>query len=165
MRTTVRNATLDDSERIADIYLASRGRYISYAPIVHTDAEVRIWIKTTLVPSGNVLVVSGDEEVMGFLAISRDDTHGWIDHLYLDPSVVGRGLGSLLLEEAKKILGSPIRLYTFQRNEEARRFYRCFASDGNGIQIVIANLVPEPIKRKVPWPREDDDDTSKLLRR
>ena len=41
----------------------------------------------------------------------------------------------------------------------------CFASDGNGIQIVIANLVPEPIKRKVPWPREDDDDTSKLLRR
>jgi hypothetical protein len=41
----------------------------------------------------------------------------------------------------------------------------CFASDGNGIQIVIANLVPEPIKRKVAWPREDDDDTSKLLRR
>lgn len=124
MRTTVRNATLDDSERIADIYLASRGRYIPYAPIVHTDAEVRIWIKTTLVPSGNVLVVSGDEGVMGFLAISRDDTHGWIDHLYLDPSEVGRGLGSLLLAEAKKILGSPIRLYTFQSNEDARRFYR-----------------------------------------
>jgi hypothetical protein len=45
------------------------------------------------------------------------------------------------------------------------RIRECFASDGNGIQIVIANLVPEPIKRKVPWPREDDDDTSKLLRR
>jgi GNAT superfamily N-acetyltransferase len=124
MRTTLRKATLDDSERIGDIYLASRRRYITYAPIVHTDAEVRLWIKTKLIPSGLVTVVFGDDGIKGFVALSQDDTHGWIDHLYIDPSEVGRGLGTLLLAEAKKILGSPIRLYTFQPNQDARRFYQ-----------------------------------------
>ena len=149
MRTTLRKATLDDSERIADIYLASRRRYIPYAPIVHTDAEVRLWIRTKLIPSGLVTVVFGDDGVKGFVALSQDHTHGWIDHLYLDPSVVGKGLGTLLLAEAKKILGSPIRLYTFQRNEDARRFYRRYGfreiefSDGTSNEEMTPDVLLE----------------------
>jgi ribosomal protein S18 acetylase RimI-like enzyme len=41
----------------------------------------------------------------------------------LHPNVVGRGIGSKLLEQAKAELGSPIRLYTFQANLDAIRFY------------------------------------------
>jgi ribosomal protein S18 acetylase RimI-like enzyme len=33
-------------------------------------------------------------------------------------------MGSLLLEQAKQMLGNPIRLYTFQANVAARRFYQ-----------------------------------------
>ena len=69
-------------------------------------------------------------------------------------------LGLLELGENLQNVSEACRVMGYSRDT----FY-CFASDGNGIQIVIANLVPEPIKRKVPWPREDDDDTSKLLRR
>ncbi len=61
--------------------------------------------------------------VRGFLAVSRDSSYDWIDHLYLDPSAVGMGLGSLLLREAKSLLDGPIRLYTFQQNQNARDFY------------------------------------------
>lgn len=43
--------------------------------------------------------------------------------IYLDPSAVGLGLGTILLEQAKLTLGAPIRLYTFQENVDARRFY------------------------------------------
>lgn len=124
MDTSFRIATEHDSERIADIYLASRKRYLSYAPLAHTDSAVRSWIRYQLIPTGNVTIVSVDGSVRGFLAVSKDSSYGWIDHVYLDPSAVGMGLGSLLLREAKSLLGAPIRLYTFQQNQGARRFYR-----------------------------------------
>lgn len=124
MATILRAATTADCERIADIYLASRKRYLPYAPLAHTDAEVRVWIKEQLVSFGNVTVLVEEGAVLGFMATSNDGSYGWIDHLYLDPSAVGRGLGTLLLREATNILGAPIRLYTFQQNENARRFYR-----------------------------------------
>ncbi len=124
MQISLRNATKDDSERISDIYLTSRKRYISYAPLAHADEAVRVWIKQQLVPAGNVTVALFEGAVVGFVAISRQGPHGWIDHLYLDPTAVGVGVGSLLLSRAKHLLGSPIRLYTFQQNDGARRFYR-----------------------------------------
>jgi GNAT superfamily N-acetyltransferase len=124
MQTSLRIATEHDSERIADIYLASRKRYLPYAPRAHTDGAIRSWIRDQLIPTGNVTVVSVAGSVRGFLAVSRDSSCGWIDHLYLDPSAVGMGLGSLLLREAKSRMGGPIRLYTFQQNQGARNFYR-----------------------------------------
>jgi GNAT superfamily N-acetyltransferase len=48
---------------------------------------------------------------------------GWLGQFYLLPSAVGQGIGTQLLAIAKERLGSPIRLYTFQANQEARRFY------------------------------------------
>jgi GNAT superfamily N-acetyltransferase len=70
-----------------------------------------------------VTVAVSKEIVLGFLEVSKDDRYGWIDHLYLDPSAVGLGLGTILLEQAKLTLSAPIRLYTFQENIDARRFY------------------------------------------
>jgi GNAT superfamily N-acetyltransferase len=124
MQTDLRTATKDDSARIADIYLASRRRYLSYAPLAHTEDAIRSWVEGQLIPQGGVTVVLVEGIVVGFLATSRDRSHSWIDHLYLDPTTVGRGLGRVLINEAKRILGSPIRLYSFQQNEGARRFYR-----------------------------------------
>ena len=54
---------------------------------------------------------------------SKEDGVGWIDHLYLHPSAVGKGIGTQLLNRAKEQLGSPIHLYTFQENVGSRRFY------------------------------------------
>ena len=55
----------------------------------------------------------------------------WIDQLYLLPEWVERGIGTRLLELAQSALPSPIRLYTFQCNERARRFY-----EGRGFQAI-----------------------------
>jgi GNAT superfamily N-acetyltransferase len=56
--------------------------------------------------------------------VSDDGTYGWIDQIYLEPAATGFGIGGILIARAKEILRSPIRLYTFQQNEAARRFYR-----------------------------------------
>jgi ribosomal protein S18 acetylase RimI-like enzyme len=124
MGILLRTATQDDSERIANIYLISRKFFLPYAPVGQTDDSVRSWIRDRLVPTGDVTVAVIDGSPIGFLAVSRGEFYGWIDHLYLDPSTVGLGIGSSLLTEAKTHLAGPIRLYTFQANEGARRFYR-----------------------------------------
>lgn len=58
------------------------------------------------------------------MATSIDDhARAWIDHLYLDPASVGRGIGTGLLKLALQTLPRPIRLYSFAENLGARRFY------------------------------------------
>ena len=47
---------------------------------------------------------------------------GWIDQLYVLPEVQGRGVGSELLDIAKRA-SERLQLWTFQRNARARRFY------------------------------------------
>jgi GNAT superfamily N-acetyltransferase len=62
-------------------------------------------------------------EVIGMMALVRGEGIGWIEQLYLHPAAVAQGVGTRLLERAKRELGAPIRLYTFQANAGARRFY------------------------------------------
>lgn len=81
------------------------------------------------------------------MAVSRDGRIGWVDHLYLIPAVVGRGVGTLFIERAKETLGSPIRLHTFQANAGARRFY-----ERHGFRLVeltdgAGNMEREPDAR------------------
>lgn len=45
-----------------------------------------------------------------------------VNHLYLLPEVQHRGIGSALLDIAKSH-GKPLRLWTFQCNEVAKKFY------------------------------------------
>ena len=68
------------------------------------------------------VAVAGDVMV-GFLAVRERDGITWLPHLYLLPSHVGRGIGSRLLAHALAVARRPVRLYTFQQNEGARRFY------------------------------------------
>jgi GNAT superfamily N-acetyltransferase len=77
----------------------------------------------TLIPNSRVIVAEIGRRVLGMMAVREDLNFGWIDHLYLDPSEVKRGIGSAFLAKAKAELRHPIRLYTFQENAGSRRFY------------------------------------------
>jgi GNAT superfamily N-acetyltransferase len=123
VETVFRAATAADAARVAEVYLASRKAFLPYAPLAHSDADVRRWVADVLIPAGGVIVAVERGEIVGMMALSRDGERGWIEQLYLDPSAVARGLGAALLERAKRELGAPIRLYTFQANAGARRFY------------------------------------------
>ena len=126
MDVTIRPATHIDAEQVASVFIASRRAFVAFAPLAHDDEDVRGWIANVLIPSGGVTVaVAGTSHaaVVGMMAVSKKDGVAWIDQLYLHPSAVGRGIGSRLIEAAKDSLGSPIRLYTFEENAGARRFY------------------------------------------
>jgi len=133
-----RAATPGDAEQVADVYLRSRKELVAFAPLAHSDEDVRRWIPQRLIPAGRTTVAVVDGAIVGFMSVSAAPECSWITHLYLHPAWIGRGIGTRLLELARRELPPPIRLFTFQANERARIFYerRGFKavsfSDGSG---------------------------------
>lgn len=124
MKLVLREASSDDAPAVAEVLIASRREFMPYAPMVHRPPEVLTWVEGSLIPARGVTVACVPETVVGCLVTSQDDEGiGWIDQLYVLPGFVGRGVGSLLLKHGLAGLARPVRLYTFQANVGARRFY------------------------------------------
>ena len=120
---TIRAARPADALAIAEVYLQSRKVHVAFAPLAHADDDTRQWIAHHLLPNSTVTVAEQDGAIVGMCATSHDGTVSWIDHLYVAPALVGSGIGAQLLQDALPRLQPPIRLYTFQANTGARRFY------------------------------------------
>jgi GNAT superfamily N-acetyltransferase len=115
----VRPATDTDGAAIADVYIASYGG-LTFLPKLHSDDETRAWIRGVVLPMHEVWVAENDAGVVvGFAALS-DDMLMW---MYVHPDAQNRGAGSTLLGKVKQRRPSGFRLWTFQRNAGARRFY------------------------------------------
>jgi len=120
---SLREATPADAERVAEVMLASRKAFLAFAPSLHSDEEVRAWVRDVLLPSEEVTVAIVESRMVGVLAVKRAEGMSWLTQLYLHPSYVAQGIGSKLLAHAIATAPFPIRLYTFQQNAGARRFY------------------------------------------
>ena len=119
----MRLAIARDSDAVATVLLESRRRFLPFAPSAHPDHEVRAWVRDTLVPAGGVVVCERDARIVAVLGTSEEPACSWIDQLSVLPGFTGQGLGTQLLRHAHRILRRPIRLFTFQENTGARRFY------------------------------------------
>ena len=115
-----RRARPDEAEAIAGVWLRSRHAMIPIIPApVHTDDDVRSYFATVVLPTMEVWVVEQGGAVVALLALAGD----WIDHLYVDPTHTGHGIGSELLATAKQQRPGGLNLWTFAANAGARRFY------------------------------------------
>jgi GNAT superfamily N-acetyltransferase len=114
----IRLAETDDIDSIAEVFLASFAD-LTFLPRLHTDTETRRWIRAEMVPRHEVWVAEEDGAIVGFAALSGD----LLGHLYVHPDAQNRGVGTALLGLVKAERPSGFRLWTFQRNDGARRFY------------------------------------------
>jgi ribosomal protein S18 acetylase RimI-like enzyme len=114
----LRLARTGEADTIADVFIASF-RGLTFLPILHTDDEIRNWIRTEMVPAHEVLVAEADDRLVGFAALAND----LLGHLYVHPEAQNQGIGSALLESAKERRPEGFRLWVFQKNEGARRLY------------------------------------------
>jgi len=71
----------------------------------------------------DVVIAQFEGTDVGVLATTVDDQYAWINQLYLAPGFVGQGIGKYLLDHAFKVLPRPIRLWAFQENDRAIKFY------------------------------------------
>jgi ribosomal protein S18 acetylase RimI-like enzyme len=123
MTSTPRSATPDDATAVAQVLVQSRRAFLPYAPSPHLPEDVQRWVAQQLLPSGGVTVAEVSGKVVAVLAVSNDKSALWIDQLYVLPGFEGRGLGSQLLRSVHASATRPVRLFTFQQNLGAKRFY------------------------------------------
>ena len=116
----LRRATGADADTAASLYLRARHQAVpDIPPLVHADDGVRQWIHRVVQEREAWLAVGADGTVLGLMVLDGD----WIDQLYVDPGRTGHGLGTRLVELAKRRRPEGLQLWTFLSNAGAQRFY------------------------------------------
>ncbi len=140
---TLRDATPSDADAMATLFLAARRTAMPWLPALHSEEETRWWVANIMLRDCCVRVAEIDGRVAGFAATDK----GWLHHLYVAPGHQGIGVGSQLLDDAKRNAGVSLQLYVFQRNQRARAFYgghgfvEVIFSDGSGNEENEPDLV------------------------
>ena len=119
LNVTLRPAGSEDAADISEVFLVTRRDALPDLPQVHTDDEVRTWIRDVVLPTATVWVAETDGAIVGFFAL---DGH-MLDHLYVHPDYQRAQIGAVLLERARSLSPTHLELYTYAQNEGARRFY------------------------------------------
>ncbi|MDZ7652866.1 MAG: GNAT family N-acetyltransferase [Burkholderiaceae bacterium] len=123
-----RLATAADAERVATLFVDTQRRHLPFLPPPPLQKIVPM-MRDEVLPAGRtwVLEAQGSGELLAMLSLSAhtDEVH-WIERLYVAANAVGTGLGSELLCFAlapDQRRDRAVRLWTFQANAGARRFY------------------------------------------
>jgi len=121
MDLRLRRGTDRDSIAVSALYLRARKAATATIPMtVHTDDEVLCWIAEQVVPHTELWVAEDDGgALVGLLVLDED----WLEQLYVEPTLTGRGIGSELVGLAKRARPKGLRLWTFESNLGAQRFY------------------------------------------
>lgn len=145
----LRAADEGDADAVAAIHVAAR-REAAMPPAVHTDDEVRSWLRGRLQSSDEVWLAEVDGAAAGYARM----TESWLDDLYVTPAYAGQGVGSALLDLVKTRRPDGFCLWVFESNHPARRFYaaRGFVelehTDGSANEERAPDL-------KLAWPGSD----------
>ena len=122
LEAEIRRAVAADAEVLADVFWRSREESVPDVPmIVHPQETVLPFVRDVLLRDFEVWLVHVEGVgAVGFLALMPPDG---LSHLYLLRRHTGRGLGSRLVELAKRQFPSGLQLWAFQSNSRALRFY------------------------------------------
>ncbi|MYT27620.1 MULTISPECIES: GNAT family N-acetyltransferase [unclassified Streptomyces] len=119
-RTRIRSAEQADAAVIARIHMTSRSATMPYLPPQKRSHEqVTRWVEDVVLKQCRTWVAVRDPEVIGYAALDGD----MLEHLYLRPDVRRQGIGTLLLDEARRHSPDGMSLHVFQQNTDARAFY------------------------------------------
>ena len=121
----VRPARPDESGAVAELMWAVREQSLALGSIpqgAHPLDDMRRWMRDVVFAHDEVWVAeSAAGSIVALMALRQPD---WLEHLYIDASATGRGLGARMLDVARSELdGDQIQLWTFQSNVGAQRFY------------------------------------------
>jgi GNAT superfamily N-acetyltransferase len=112
-----------ESSSVADVLITSHQKFLPFAPHSHTEIEIKDWVKNSLIPRGLATVAVLEGKIVGVLVTSQEDEIIWINQLYVLPSNIHHGIGTALIALLLKNTTLTVRLYCYQENVHARRFY------------------------------------------
>ncbi len=108
-------------EDIAPIARMLRATYdlMPYMPRLHTPEEDLRYVTDVLYPGNEVWVADDDGRMVGFAVLSDEE----LLQIHVEPDEQNKGIGGELFRHAKERRPNGFVLWTFQKNEGARRFY------------------------------------------
>ena len=116
----IRPATGADAPAMAEVHVGSREANVGSMPaMVNTREETNAWMAHRLAGESEGWVAEVEGRVVGYLVLTDD----WVDDLFLLPEATGHGIGTALLDLAKAQRPDGFRLWAFETNTGARRFY------------------------------------------
>ena len=95
--------------------------------------EQRAYLIERVLPEHEVTVALEGQRIVGFLASNAES----VSQLHVRVGCHGRGIGCELLRRAMAASAGSLWLYTFARNERARRFY-----ERNGFKAMAFGFEP-----------------------
>ena len=99
-------------------------------------AEWRQRFETEIAVEEQVFVAEVDGQLAGFLAVKdRGSGHGYIHQIFVSPEFQHHGVGSALMELAKRLGPAGLRLHTLKRNTQAAAFY-----ERHGFSVVSTGM-------------------------
>ena len=116
--SAIRRARSDDADALSSLFSESRRKALPDLPERYSADQIFRWMVGEVLSKQTVWVIESGGKVAGFLALHEED----LSHLYIAPRFLRKGLGGRLLCLAQRT--SPLlRLFAFQKNEPAIRFY------------------------------------------
>ena len=116
----IRRAADTDAPAAAAVFTASRREAGSaIPPSVHTPDEDRWFVREVLIAQRQTWVAVDGETVVALLVLDGD----FVDQLYVASTAQRSGVGSRLLELAKRERPDGLQLWAFASNLPAQAFY------------------------------------------
>jgi GNAT superfamily N-acetyltransferase len=122
MKPAIRRGGPPDALDAAELYLRARDAALRAGAMpagVHDPDDVRGYFASHIVEDCELWVAEHDDALVGILVLRGK----FVDHLYVEPGLTGRGIGSALMAVAKRERPQGLALWAFQMNTGARRFY------------------------------------------
>ncbi|WEX76702.1 GNAT family N-acetyltransferase [Sinorhizobium numidicum] len=123
-------------------------------PRVHPATDVERHYRETVFANGPIIIADYQGETAGFLALSAEN---FVTALYVAERHRGAGIGTALLREAKKRAIDELKLWTFEHNTGAQRFYeregfvpvrRTSGENEEGLPDILYHWRAEPLSRR-----------------
>jgi len=124
-------------EAVVALWCRSRSRAQPWLELRmgYTEADSLRHFREVIAKQNEVWVAVADGAAVGLLALRP----GFVDQLYVDPDAQGLGVGSALLDHAKRACPAGLALFTHQANSRARAFY-----ESRGLRAVAFGVSPSP---------------------
>jgi GNAT superfamily N-acetyltransferase len=117
-RFLIREATPADRDRLTEIFRVVRTMIFPTSPI--RAESVDDFLRET---TGELVLVASDSDgvIQGWISIWQPES--FVHHLYVDPSIQGRGVGRSLLAALPRWVPPPYRLKCLRANIAAMDYY------------------------------------------
>ena len=100
MRIEIRRAVSSDAERATELARVAKAHW-GYPAEWLAEWDGDLQITAADIERHATFVATLDDEVVGTCQLQESDAHSYLEHVWVDPRVHGRGVGRALVEHAR----------------------------------------------------------------